>query len=248
MDRYIDKKEIGVWWNIVGPLLFMPITLFIVALILGIGGIFGMIMDEGPWWVLIMAYIISGCYLWTLEARRRERQRKAIPDALVLYFRDQLVKQGRFDSLEICSVRGEIVRRIEIWKYSNPEMWAKVFPCEKYSESLFGIVDNLNTRHETKNESIKRLQNNKKRAIKKDLCSVKEVQSDESARKKSAARKRLVEKHLPALLVEARERGLKVKELLEQLGDLKGGRNFSKEEIDYVLKLVDLMENSEDRI
>ena len=94
---------------------------------------------------MIGAYILSLIYVIYEPAVSKNRKRKKIAEALILYWQEQLEKQGQTQpsKKEEELVYEMLLERLKIWAWFEPELWNKYFPDENYSKYLFGMVDNF---------------------------------------------------------------------------------------------------------
>jgi len=146
----MDKKERNIWKNLGLALAATPIVSFIGIIIITLVGALDdaitKIQLAGYWWlILIMAYILSLIYFLYESKIRKNLERKKIVNGLILYWREQLKKQGKAQPSEekIKLVHDMLLERFKIWAWFDPDLWIKYFPNEKYSKYLFGIVDNF---------------------------------------------------------------------------------------------------------
>jgi hypothetical protein len=143
-------KERSIWANLGLALAATPMVAFagiiIITLIGALDDAITKIQIAGHWWViLIAAYILSLVYFLYEPTFRRNREREKVVNGLILYWKEQLAKQNKPQPLdkEIEVMRKIILERFKVWAWFAPELWNRYFPDEKYSESLFGIVDNF---------------------------------------------------------------------------------------------------------
>jgi hypothetical protein len=63
----------------------------------------------------------------------------------MLYWKEKLLEQTNIEpsDSEIESVRDMFMERVKARAWSDPELWDKYFPEEKYPEYFFNIVDNF---------------------------------------------------------------------------------------------------------
>jgi hypothetical protein len=146
----MDKKERNIWKNLGLALAATPIVSFIgiiiITLVEALDDAITKIQLAGYWWlILIMAYILSLIYFLYESKIRKNLERKKIVNGLILYWREQLEKQGKAQPSEeeIKLVHDMLLERFKIWAWFDPDLWIKYFPNEKYSKYLFGIVDNF---------------------------------------------------------------------------------------------------------
>jgi hypothetical protein len=140
----------SVWKNLGLALAATPITAFIGLIIITLVGaldeVITKIQSTGHWWViLIVVYILSLIYFLYEPTFRKNREREKIVNGLILYWEEQLAKENKPQpsDQEIEQVREMFLERVKTWAWFNPELWTESFPNEKYSQSLFGIVDNF---------------------------------------------------------------------------------------------------------
>ncbi|MEM3394327.1 MAG: hypothetical protein QXY79_04705, partial [Candidatus Methanomethylicia archaeon] len=95
---------------------------------------------------IIFGFLPSLIYFLNEEKIRINKKRNEIANALLLYLRDRVERLNTNHKLSIQDSEGikkELLKRFKIWAWHNPQEWEKHFPDEKYSLSLFGIVDNF---------------------------------------------------------------------------------------------------------
>ena len=154
------KKERNIFVNIALTLGFSlactPMVAFVGIIIITLAGALDdaitKIQSAGHWWLLLIgAYCISLIgLLYAPTIRKIIKEKKAVVrkngavDGLVIYWREQMAKQGRAQpsEKEIELVHALLLERIEVWA-QYPNSWHRFFPDEKYSETFFGIVDNF---------------------------------------------------------------------------------------------------------
>lgn len=143
-------KERSIWAKLGLALAATPIVAFagiiIITLIGALDDAITKIQLAGRWWViLIAAYILSLVYFLYEPTFRRNREREKVVNGLILYWEERLAKQNKPQpsDKEVEVMRRIILERFKVWAWFDPELWNKYFPDEKYSESLFGIVDNF---------------------------------------------------------------------------------------------------------
>jgi len=143
-------KKRSIWRNLGLALAATPMVSFIglifITLVGALDDMITKIQSIGYWWViLIVAYILSFVYFLYEPTVRLNNERRKVVNGLILYWKEQLEKQSKSQPLnrDIELVREMLLERVKIWAWFNPELWSKQFPDEKYSESLFGIVDNF---------------------------------------------------------------------------------------------------------
>jgi membrane protein implicated in regulation of membrane protease activity len=146
----MDKKERNIWKNLGLALAATPIVSFIGIIIITLVGALDdaitKIQLAGYWWlILIMAYILSLIYFLYESKIRKNLERKKIVNGLILYWKEQIEKQGKAQPSEeeIKLVHDMLLERFKIWAWFDLDLWIKYFPNEKYSKYLFGIVDNF---------------------------------------------------------------------------------------------------------
>lgn len=145
----MDKKR-SIWKNLGWALAATPVVslvgLIIITLIGAVDDAITKIQLAGYWWlILIAAYILSLVYFLCEPNVRKNLERKKVVNALILYWKDQLEKQGKNQSSdkEIELVQDMLLERFKIWAWFDSDLWNKYFPDEQYSKHLFGIVDNF---------------------------------------------------------------------------------------------------------
>ncbi|MCK4244682.1 MAG: hypothetical protein KAX20_03555 [Candidatus Omnitrophica bacterium] len=146
----MDKKERGIWKNLGLAIAATPIVSLVGIIVITLVGVVDdaitKIQLAGYWWLmLIVAYILSLIYFLCEPKIRKNLERKKVVNALVLYWKEQLEKQGKTQpsDKEIELVQDMLLERFKIWAWFDPDLWVKYFPDEQYSKHLFGIVDNF---------------------------------------------------------------------------------------------------------
>ena len=122
------------------------VGLIIITLIGGLDDAITKIQLMGHWWLILVAgYFLSLIYFLYEPTFRRNQERKKTVSGLILYWEEQLAKQNKLQPSdeEIKMVREMLLERVKIWAWLDSELWMKYFPDEKYSQYLFGIVDNF---------------------------------------------------------------------------------------------------------
>jgi len=147
--RYMNKKR-SIWLNLLLALLTIPVAVLLIYtpiyLIAGLADIMFKNMSDGYWWVnLIPLYLLVLAYYIYEPTFSQNRKRKKVVNSLILYWKDQLWKQGSpYPSERDTELMHELfLERVKIWGWNNQEIWDEHFPDEKYSKFLFGIVDNF---------------------------------------------------------------------------------------------------------
>ena len=159
--HYEKPKKRSIWKNLGLALAATPmvgIALFVIGIIVGrlAEAVTELESTAGTWALLILvasvAYVASLIYLLYQSSVKRNREGKRLADegkrkvdTLILYWQEQLAKKSEPQpSSEIIEVvRDQIRKRLLTWAKSDPELWTRHFPEEKYSEHFFGIVDNF---------------------------------------------------------------------------------------------------------
>ncbi len=146
----MKEKERSIWKNLLLGLAATPMTAFIglivITLIGGIDQAITKIQISGNWWIiLIFAYVLSFLYFIYKPKLQIAHERNKVVHALLLYWKDHQAKRNYPDppEEEIKLVREFLIDRVKIWAWFDQELWKKEFPEEKYSEYLFGMVDNF---------------------------------------------------------------------------------------------------------
>ncbi len=146
----MDRKERSIWKNMLLALAVTPATTFIgliaITLIGGIDQAITKIQISGNWWViLIFAYVLSFLYVIYKPKLQIYHGRNKVVNALLLYWKDQQTKRNYLDppKKEIKLVRECLQERVKVWAWFDQELWKKHFPEEKYSEYMFGMVENF---------------------------------------------------------------------------------------------------------
>lgn len=100
---------------------------------------------RGLWWILvIIGYILSLGYILYKPIFQKNQNRKTLVFMSILYWEEQLAKRNKPKPTEYETemMRKYIINRMEIMALFDPELWDRRFPNEKYTESLFELVDN----------------------------------------------------------------------------------------------------------
>lgn len=122
------------------------IGLIIITLIGALDDAITKIQLSGHWWIiLIAAYLSSLIGVSYYPIFRKNREREKVVNSLILYWEEQLAKQNKPQPShkEKEKMHEIFLERIKVWAWFNPESWTEYFPNEKYSKSIFGIVDNF---------------------------------------------------------------------------------------------------------
>lgn len=146
----MDKKERSIWKNLGLAIAATPIVslvgIIVITLVGAVDDAITKIQLAGYWWlILIVAYILSLIYFLYEPKIRKNLERKKVVNALILYWKEQLEKQGKTQPSdeEIELVQDMLLERFKVWAWFDPDLWVKYFPDEQYSKHLFGIVDNF---------------------------------------------------------------------------------------------------------
>lgn len=146
----MGKKERSIWKNLGLALAATPMVslvgLIIITLFGALDNAITKIQSAGYWWlILIVVYIISLIYFIYEPKICRNRKRKEVVKGLILYWEEQLEKQNKLQKSDVDKkfICENLLERIKVWAWSDPELWNEYFPNEKYSKYLFGIVDNF---------------------------------------------------------------------------------------------------------
>lgn len=150
ISQFKRSKERSIWKNLGLALAATPVTalafLVIVTLVGTLDDAIATIQLAGYWWViLVVAYILSFIYFLFESRVRRNRKRKEVVNGLVLYWREQIAKQGKPQPSDRDSelVSEMFLERVKVWGMSDPKLWTRRFRHEKYSEYLFDVVNNF---------------------------------------------------------------------------------------------------------
>src|SRR3989339_1907073 len=148
-DRMNENNE-GIWKKLLLALAATPMTAVIGSLCIMLVGAIdqGIIQVQlnGHWWVILIgSFGLSFIYFSYKPMVQKYYERKKVAYGLILYWEEQLIKQGKQQpsSRELEEVENMFIERLKVWAWYNPEMWARCFPNENYSTYLFGIVDNF---------------------------------------------------------------------------------------------------------
>ncbi|OGY22283.1 MAG: hypothetical protein A2126_03620 [Candidatus Woykebacteria bacterium GWB1_45_5] len=146
----MKEEKRSVWGNLIValaltlPVLFVGLILFTI-----VGAIDDAITSAqvgGYFWLfLIPAFILSLIYAFVEQKYKIDREREKTVDGLLLYWQDSLAKENKPDpsEKELETVRGMLLERLKVWAWFKPELWNKYYSGEKYSKSLFGMIDNF---------------------------------------------------------------------------------------------------------
>lgn len=166
ISQFKKSKERSIWKKLGLALAATPVTalafLVIVTLVGALNDAIATIQLAGHWWViLIVAYILSFIYFLFESRVRRNRKRKEMVSGLIHYWLEQLAKRSKSvpSDEEIELVHEMILKRVGVWACSDPELWNRRFPNEKYSEYLFDVVDNFMAYWENQKEYWENLGN-----------------------------------------------------------------------------------------
>ncbi len=146
----MDGEKRSIWKNMLLALAATPATTFIgliaITLIGGIDQAITKIQISGNWWVIVIfAYVLSFLYFIYKPKLQIGHERNKVVNALLLYWKDQQAKRNYLNppEKEIKIVRECLIERVKIWAWFDQELWKKHFPEEKYSEYMFGMVENF---------------------------------------------------------------------------------------------------------
>lgn len=151
----MENKDRTIWKNLGWALAATPmvalIGLIFITLIGALDDAVTKIQLAGYWWIIpIVSYLLSLTYFLYEPTIRINRKRNEAVNCLMLYLKEQLQKQQVYypkiykDFLNQEKLIKEVLlNRIKIWAWEDPKIWKQHFPTEKFTKSLFGIVDNL---------------------------------------------------------------------------------------------------------
>lgn len=145
----MENKPRNIWQNLGLALVGVPIVslvgLVLITLIGALDDAITKFQLAGYWWIiLIVSYLLSLAYFLYEPSFRKNKERDKVVNSLLFYLKDQLQKQqDPYPTIEDEMVRETLLERFKIWAWQDPKLWKKYFPNEKYSNSLFGIVDSL---------------------------------------------------------------------------------------------------------
>jgi len=146
----MGKKERSIYKNLGLALAATPMVsivgLIIITLFGALDNAITNIQSAGNWWlILIVAYIISLIYFIYEPKIRQNRKRKELVNGLIFYWKERLEKQNKLQesNIDIEFIRENLLKRIKVWAWSDPKLWAGYFPDEKYPKYSFGIVDDF---------------------------------------------------------------------------------------------------------
>lgn len=131
-------------------LVYLPILSLIILVFFTVAGatddLISKIQTTGNYWGLLLTfYLFSLIYSIFEPIIRKNIERKKIVEALLIYFQDRYEienkKQPSKKDLEL--IQNMLLQRFKIWAWLSPKLWNEHFPDEKYSKSLFGMVDNF---------------------------------------------------------------------------------------------------------
>jgi hypothetical protein len=148
------KQKRGIWKNLGLALAGTPAVVICgIVIIALVGAVVGFLDDaitkfqlREQWWILlIIGYCVSLIYVYYEPRYKQNRERKKFADALILHWKFQLVKQNKTppSETEIEPIRDMLIERIKVWAWSDPQLWARFYPDEKYSEDPFEILSAL---------------------------------------------------------------------------------------------------------
>jgi hypothetical protein len=146
----INTKQRSIWKNLLFALAATPGTALLGIIIITLIGALDQAMTKidlsgHGWVILILAYVLSLIYFLCEPKIRLNRERRKVVNGLILYWEDQLAKQNNPDpsEKEIEVVYEMLLERFKMWAWFDAELWNRYFPNERYSKSLFGLVDNF---------------------------------------------------------------------------------------------------------
>jgi hypothetical protein len=140
-------RKRSIWKTLGLALAATPVTavvsIVVITLVGALDETITKIQFAGYWWIiLIPAYFVSLIYFLSEQKVRRNRELNKVVNGLMLYLRQQRAKQNKYQPAED-TARSLIRSRVEVWVFSDPDLWSRNFRDEKYPEYLFDIVDNL---------------------------------------------------------------------------------------------------------
>jgi len=137
------------FWQIFGYALAATIPVSIVGLL--VITVIGALDDAitkwqraGRWWIIfILGFFVSLIYLLCEKKYRRDRQRNKIVDVLIIYLQGKSMEEGKPlpDDSMIDYIRTQLIERIKCWGWSDPTLWSRHYPNEKYSQNIIDIAD-----------------------------------------------------------------------------------------------------------
>lgn len=143
-------KQRKVWVNLLLALLGTPLVgtigLILITLVGALDDAITKLQRGGRWWILLIVVFFLTFIYATYEPKvRRDHLRKKWVSALILYWQAKLAKEGRPEpsDKEIEAAEDIFADRIKLWANSDPELWSRYYPNEKYSINVFDIVDGL---------------------------------------------------------------------------------------------------------
>jgi len=156
-------RQRNIWKNLGLALVTTPaagtVGLIFITLIGGLDDAITKLQRGGRWWILlIITYLLSLIYFFYEPKIRRNHLRNKYASALILYWEGKLAKEGKpqpSSDRETECMRDLLDERIKAWAWSDPDLWSRYYPNEKYSENPFEIVDGIMAWFEEKRELYK---------------------------------------------------------------------------------------------
>jgi hypothetical protein len=146
-------KQRKVWVNLLLALLGTPLAgtvgLILITLVGALDDAITKLQRGGRWWIiLIVVFFLTFIYATYEPKVRRDHLRKKWVSALILYWQAKVAKEGRPQpsNKEIELMEGLLADRIKVLAWSDPDLWSRYYPKEKYSINVFDIVDGLMAR------------------------------------------------------------------------------------------------------
>jgi hypothetical protein len=91
--------------------------------------------------------VLSLIYCLVEPKYRQDRFRDKYVSSLLLHWEIKTANQNKAHLPPTEFVREQLTERIKIWGLSDPELWSRYYPGEKYSEDPFEIVDGFLTKY-----------------------------------------------------------------------------------------------------
>ncbi len=142
-------NESSIWKKLGYALvLTLPVTIVGLIIITIIGELdrgITALQSKSLWWVLfIIGFILSVIYAFAEPKIKKYQNRKKLLFMSLLYWEEQLAKRNKPKptKLETALMEKYLIDRMTIMGWFDPEYWNECYPNEKYTESLFELIDN----------------------------------------------------------------------------------------------------------
>lgn len=142
-------KESSIWKKFGYALaLTIPVTLVGLIIITIIGALdveISKLQSKDLWWVLfLVGFALSLIYAFAEPKIKKYQNKKKLLFMSLLYWEEQLAKRNKPKptKLETALMEKYLIDRMTIMGWFDPIYWNECYPNEKYTESLFELIDN----------------------------------------------------------------------------------------------------------